>query len=277
MLLQRSRRESIRDKSGMRKLILASQLCCVISFAYSQERVVTVEYKKEIVNDSIFLYVKNLLPAPLTFEISCDTADFEAEILLSVDTVWQEVLGLKDFLKGDTASLGTYLKVGAYLGDKNAEHDGYEYSFPFAESRSYSLLQGFKGKFSHSTDQSRYAVDFTMDVGEPIHAARPGIVCYIIRRFDVGGRDRKKYIDKANKILILHSDGTIATYNHLKKDGVVVEIGERVEVGQLIGYSGNTGFTSKPHLHFVVRAGRVSVPIRFKDTRKLKVGRKYAR
>jgi len=55
-------------------------------------------------------------------------------------------------------------------------------------------------------------------------------------------------------------------YAHLKENGVYVRVGQRVGVGQQIAISGNTGFTSGPHLHFCVQVNRgmrlVSVPFR---------------
>jgi Peptidase family M23 len=55
----------------------------------------------------------------------------------------------------------------------------------------------------------------------------------------------------------------------LKKGGNVVKVGDKVNTGDLIGHSGNTGFTSGPHLHFSVfktKSGRerLSLPVKFK-------------
>ncbi|EKS00485.1 peptidase, M23 domain protein, partial [Leptospira mayottensis 200901122] len=51
---------------------------------------------------------------------------------------------------------------------------------------------------------------------------------------------------------ILHKDGSIAEYAHLKHKGISVQIGQIVQTGERIGFSGNTGFSSAPHLHFHV-------------------------
>ena len=55
----------------------------------------------------------------------------------------------------------------------------------------------------------------------------------------------------------MHSDGTFGNYAHLKYRGAAVKKGDFVEKGQLIGYSGNTGFSSGPHLHFSVLINRI--------------------
>jgi murein DD-endopeptidase MepM/ murein hydrolase activator NlpD len=52
--------------------------------------------------------------------------------------------------------------------------------------------------------------------------------------------------------MIRHSDGSIGCYWHLQKNGVKIKKGP-VAKGQLIGYSGNTGFVLRPHLHFAVK------------------------
>ena len=75
----------------------------------------------------------------------------------------------------------------------------------------------------------------------------------------------------ANYVVILHSDGTTGEYYHLKYKGVAVSRGQSVQQGQLIGYSGNTGFSSLPHLHFGIYVAKfhgkyVSVPFSLTKT-----------
>src|SRR6185436_17466929 len=66
---------------------------------------------------------------------------------------------------------------------------------------------------------------------------------------------------------ICHADGRVTVYLHVRKDGVVVKVGDKVERGDLIAYSGNVGASSGPHLHFALmeRLGGASVPCRFAD------------
>ncbi|MDB6125826.1 MAG: Peptidase [Pedosphaera sp.] len=156
------------------------------------------------------------------------------------------------------------------IGNNKAVHDdSYVYSLPYAAGNAFRVTQGYHGNFSH-TGPDEYATDWKMPIGTPIHAARSGVVVKAKDDSNVGGPDRK-YENSANCILIQHTDGTIGIYAHLKKGGNVVKVGDKVNVGDLIGHSGNTGFTSGPHLHFSVfktKNGkeRVSLPVKFRTT-----------
>lgn len=94
-------------------------------------------------------------------------------------------------------------------------------------------------------------VDFALPEGSPIYAARDGLVMHIKADSNVGGDDEKYFYD-GNMVAIRHDNGEESIYEHLKYKGVEVKVGEEVKVGQLIGYSGNTGITKGPHLHFQV-------------------------
>jgi len=149
-------------------------------------------------------------------------------------------------------------------GSMNAIHDDtIIYRLPYDSTRAYSILQGYGGRFSHEGDE-HYTLDFNMRIGTPIHAARQGVVIDVVSHNDKGGWDRA-FSRFANFIVIEHEDGTTGEYYHLSKNSAFVKIGDRVDEGQLIGLSGNTGHTAMPHLHFgVYRAaawGRtISVP-----------------
>ena len=153
------------------------------------------------------------------------------------------------------------------VGNKDAVHDDdHLYSLPYASGKSYRVLQGNGSHFSH-TGLEEFAVDFDMPVGTPVYAARGGVVARVEESNTRGCWDDGcgRY---ANYIVILHSDGTTGEYYHLKQDGAIVEVGDRVTQGQLIGYSGDTGHTTMPHLHFAVyRAtswgNTQSIPVRF--------------
>jgi murein DD-endopeptidase MepM/ murein hydrolase activator NlpD len=156
------------------------------------------------------------------------------------------------------------------VGDKDAIHDDdHVYSLPYASGTLYRVLQGYGSRFSH-TGLEEFAIDFDMPVGTPVHAARDGVVARV-----VDGNSEGCWEDGcgryANFVVILHSDGTTGEYYHLMQDGSLVSAGERVWQGQRIAYSGNTGHTTMPHLHFAVyRAtdwgNTQSIPVRFQGT-----------
>jgi len=105
-------------------------------------------------------------------------------------------------------------------------------------------------------------------VGTDIVAARSGIVFDVSSTNFKGGTDADQYANLANFVRILHDDGTYAVYAHLNWNSIRVRPGERVQAGQYIADSGNTGFSSGPHLHFAVQKNmgmRVdSLPVAFR-------------
>lgn len=139
---------------------------------------------------------------------------------------------------------------------------------PITANSRFQITQAFGGEFSHNDAQNRYAVDIMMPVDTPICAARGGVVLEVESDY-FGSGTEQAYAGKANSIRILHDDGSMAVYAHLALEKAQVHPGLRVEAGQLIGYSGNTGLTTGPHLHFAVQINKgmelVSVPFQFAD------------
>jgi len=157
------------------------------------------------------------------------------------------------------------LKGGA--ADRNAV-----YLLPYNPTHNFTVMQGYRGSFSHQKGSiNEFAYDFEMPVGTPVCAARGGIVIGVRQDSDAGGASPEFKLS-ANYVMIRHSDGTYAEYLHLRKGGVTVNLGQTVVVGQPIGFSGVTGFTSGPHVHFAVfhiidkESGpeRESLPIRIR-------------
>lgn len=94
----------------------------------------------------------------------------------------------------------------------------------------------------YSSGKYHGAVDFGVSVGTPVYAAADGIVV----TSTWGGSDSYGYYVK-----IKHYDGTYTLYAHASS--LAVSVGQVVKQGQLIMYSGNTGNSTGPHLHFEVR------------------------
>jgi murein DD-endopeptidase MepM/ murein hydrolase activator NlpD len=155
----------------------------------------------------------------------------------------------------------------------------YIYALPYREGKTHRVIQGY---YSWLTHRDRAALDFDMRRGSEITAAREGIVVRVKEDGDRGGLN-KKYRAYGNNIVIHHSDGSRAGYWHLEKNGALVNVGDTVKRGQLIGLSGKTGYAAFPHLHFLVwknsgTGNWQAVATRFQTTsgvKYLKFARKY--
>lgn len=138
-----------------------------------------------------------------------------------------------------------------YGGRQGSETANYNYSLPY-RSAAYPVIQGPHGSFSHQIGtQDSEAIDWAMPIGTRIYPARPGTV--VAYRADCN--DSAAYSSRnsePNYLIIKHDDGTYAEYMHLKKDGILVRLGDRVNLNQPIALSGNSGYSTSPHLHFVV-------------------------
>ena len=152
------------------------------------------------------------------------------------------------------------LRMDSLPGDPNARPGDVEYVLPLRQT-DFRIDQGYGGQFSHTDTQNRYAVDFAADEGTPVVAAREGVVMQVESDFDKAGLNRERYGGRANFVRILHDDGTMALYAHLRTEGVLARIGQRVRAG-------HTGFTTGPHLHFAVQVNRgmrlESIPFRMR-------------
>ncbi len=157
------------------------------------------------------------------------------------------------------------LRVEAVPGTPNARPRDVEYGYPLGDAP-LRVQQAWGGQWSHADAENRHAVDFAADIGTPVLAARDGVVMQTEGGFDDADPDDPDAQSRANFIRILHDDGTMALYAHLRPGGVHVRVGQHVRRGQAIGLSGNTGRSTAPHLHFVVQANRgmrlESVPFR---------------
>ena len=118
-----------------------------------------------------------------------------------------------------------------------------------------ALLSGFGMRIHPVFKYKRMheGIDFRADVGTDIHTTGDGIVEYASRRGTYG-----------NLLIIDHGFGFETRYAHLSGFAEGIRPGAKVKRGQLVGYSGNTGLTQGPHLHYEVRVnGRPIDPLNF--------------
>lgn len=138
--------------------------------------------------------------------------------------------------------------------------------FFWPEARYVSQAEGSAAS-THNDIASHYALDILMPIGTPIMASREGIVIANVNHFPDDGRLEKSFLGKDNHVIVLHGDGTWASYAHLKQYSSQLKPGQRIATGSPIGLSGNSGYSSAPHLHFVVQINQdnhiVALPFRF--------------
>lgn len=229
------------------------------------ERQVRLDIRKQKGFDEV--YVRNDLYAPVEIELG-----FGA--LKNVSGAPQSIRKVLPARSNQRLALLTPIQTGEpmryvpkfqyFLGDPSGQAQGYRYPFPW-RGGPFRLTQGPNGQYSHFGAKSRYAMDIAMPVGTPIIAARSGVVIKTENEQSGGGKN-----PSGNFVRVLHDDGTMGVYLHLKQGSVSVREGQRVEVGSPLALSGNTGNSTGPHLHFVVQRntgmGLVSIPYQFSQS-----------
>ncbi|MGV6871442.1 M23 family metallopeptidase [Pseudochelatococcus sp. B33] len=127
---------------------------------------------------------------------------------------------------------------------------------PITEGR---MTSGFGMRYHPVLSYSKLhtGVDWADRIGTPILAAGDGVV---IKAGWASGYGRR--------IEIQHANGYVTTYSHQSRFARGIEAGVRVRQGQVIGYLGNTGLSTGPHLHY-----EVMVNGRFVDPMKIKLPR----
>lgn len=131
---------------------------------------------------------------------------------------------------------------------KLKDDSSFIYHLPYEENKTHVLVQGY---FSNYTHKHRAALDFKMKRETKICAVRDGIVVRLKEDGNKGGSN-SKYRSFGNFVVIQHADSSRSGYWHLQLNGVLVNIGDTVKQGQVIGLSGKTGYTYFPHLHFII-------------------------
>jgi len=212
-------------------------------------------------------------PAAMPLRMSMSSTEPDVDAIVSSDFILGPTADstfVFDISGIDTSLVRGALRFSFTFGDPAAPITPIPLRWPFPSGETVRIVQEYNGSFSHTSDFSRYALDFDLGIGDTVSVADDGVIVGVIEGYDVGGNSRK-YRDFANYITVFHPHSGLSTqYVHLEPQGSFVAVGDTVTRGQNIGTVGLTGFTSSPHLHFNVlvpdsSGGMISYPVSFED------------
>lgn len=239
------------------KRVIIGCLFSVFSFSNLQAQTIAFKMFHENKNGGLILYASNQEWFPVSISLDLDMTNMnfsEGDKKIFVIPAKSEKFKVGEV---NTDKANARYKFGYNykftMGDVTiTNYDKlFEYDLPFQKGKSFKLYQGYNGSFSH---QKENAIDFTMPEGTEILAAREGIAVEVVQNNNQScpKEECKQY---NNYITLMHPDGTFANYSHLKYYGAKIKLGDAVKRGDVIAYSGNTGWSSGPHLHFVCYTG----------------------
>ncbi|MEM5563611.1 M23 family metallopeptidase [Psychroserpens sp. AS72] len=234
----------------MKKAVLTLIAGVILQLSSAQIKVKT--YNKPIENGYEY-FADNLENCPVSIRVKFELRNLKSSngnnqvFLLPANSKGNKLTTLKVIKKG---KYGFNSNTRYNYGDHNLKvyDNDFEYILPFQNENTFKLSQGYNGEFSH---QNENALDFTMPIGTNVVAARAGVVVKVVEN-NTRNCPKEECQKFNNLVLIYHDDGTFAEYVHLKQNSVKVKIGDTVKQNQIIGQSGNTGWSSGPHLHLVI-------------------------
>lgn len=200
------------------------------------------------------LFASSTAPTPVSVAVSLSGTN------ITSNHAWPQVFVIRP---GATVELGSVGPADPHVGYKFSYHYSYQAGdyragdapdppcrLPYPDGTAFALGQVAYGPLSsHDDPLMKQAIDIGMPEGTPIPAVRNGVVATVIDTFTAGGWE-DYYKDKANQITAFHDDGKVSVYAHLLPHSARVFVGQRVREGEILALSGNTGYSSGPHLHF---------------------------
>ncbi len=140
------------------------------------------------------------------------------------------------------------LRPGQKLVIPNGRLDYAERILAPGPARGYALAWPLRGEITQGYHRGHLAVDIASVYGAKVYASRGGRVTYA--RFSPDGW-------LGFRVIIAHDNGLRTAYSHLS--GILVEEGQVVSRGEVIGQLGSTGNSTGPHVHFEAWQGKSKV------------------
>lgn len=172
----------------------------------------------------------------------------------------REALIVSDLQKIDALKKQMYIQTKSYdeIVELAKNKEDFLAALPAIQPVSNEELKRLSSGFGYRIDpylktrRKHTGVDFSLEVGNPVHATGDGKIKYT--KSSLSGYGKQVHID--------HDFGFQTKYGHLDK--ILVKKGQWVKRGDLIGYSGNSGKSTAPHLHYEVIKNGIKVnPIHY--------------
>jgi len=148
---------------------------------------------------------------------------------VSLEEVYKKLSSLDDSIEAQRDSLNQVRSQLEIL-----------YEWKYSVPSGYPVFGNISSGFGFRRREFHTGIDIRAGVGTPVRATANGIVSYAGWKGGYG-----------LTVIIRHNFGFSTLYAHLSR--LSVGIGKRIERGDIIGYTGTTGYTTGPHLHYEVR------------------------
>lgn len=204
------------------------------------------------------LFINNTFNSEITVKVHVSSTDnVESDVLfdhpLEIPANTEYLLGFFKYYGKEKIDLTKTFDIGKlYKGDTSVYYTTTSNDLLVPFLGAFKVTQGWNGKFTHKGPKSKYAIDIAMPQGTPIIAVKSGKIVDMKINSTIGGPD-PKYRSYANYIRIAHDDGSMSIYVHLMGNSNKFSVGDVVLQGQVIALSGNTGYSTGPHLHFALQ------------------------
>lgn len=146
----------------------------------------------------------------------------------------------------------------SYYNEKAKSIKGMFLKYPMAFRRISSRFSRGRMHPIYKKIRPHYGIDYVNKVGTPVKTVADGRVVYAGRKGGYG-----------KTVIIQHKNGWRSLYAHLRGYSKRARRGKRVRQGNIIGYMGNTGLSTGPHLHFgMYKKNKPFNPAKIKSVRK---------
>ena len=243
-----------------------------ICYADKQNSMVTLE--KQGTESQPDIYVSNTYPVPVEVEVSLTKAhNIISSPVLPARFVIPKQSKIKIFTLRPSMTNESFSYAYQYsftIGDPRAEHHPPKpYRPPFPNGNRFRISRSFQNNSSAGDAYNAFAVNILIPKKVPVCAARKGIVIDIETRTFTRRTRSGNIQTSTTRVRLLHDDGTMGVYAHLKTGSVIVSTGMKVEEKQVIGEPGISNNSDMSYLYFAVQKNSgmklESIPFKFED------------